>query len=137
MFKPDERSIFRFEDRRGPRAIDPIAFHDAFLEACGDESPDDLFRAEASESRPPDWPEDAPYDPGPIVREEARRARRKIVGCVSKAAGVKHLDDDPESGLTTLDLFRLWYAILEFLGSLKKSTGETPSSPPGGDGGAN
>jgi hypothetical protein len=136
MFKPDERSIFRFEDRMGPRALDPMAFKDAFMEACGDESPDDLFRAEASAARPADIPDGTDYTPGAMVFAESRRARRKLVEAICKAAGVRHLDDDPEFGLTTLDLFRLWYAILEYMGALKKNTDATPSSPPGTVGGA-
>jgi len=124
MFEPDERLIYKFKDRKGEtRAIDPMAAYDCFVESLGDESPDELFRAE-----------DAAVDiasglSGPEARmllDNARAARMKLLDAIRKALGVSSLEDDPEHGLTRLDTFRLWYDVVRYMDSLKKSTDETP-----------
>lgn len=129
MFKPEDRLIYRFEDRKGKRAIDPMAAYDTFLEEIADDTPDELFRAEAAASRPPDWPDDIPYQPdNKIVLQEARRARRKLLAAIRKAVGVTSVEDDPEFGLTEFDTFRLWFDMIDYMNSLKKNSGVTPSS---------
>lgn len=131
MFKPDERNIYQFHDRKGPRSADPVAAYDAFLESIGDTSVEDLFRREAAVEPPPGWPAGEPYFPdSPVVIQEAREARRAILKGIRAALRVTSVDEDPEFGLSEVDTFRLWFDMIAYMNSLKKSTDATPSSPP-------
>lgn len=122
MFEPDERLIYQFKDRKGEtRSVDPLAAYDAFVEALGDESPEELFRAEDSAGMVVGGGPEAK-----MMLDNARAARLKLLEAIRKALGVASLEDDPENGLTRLDTFRLWYDVVEYLGSLKKSTDATP-----------
>ncbi len=131
MFEPDERLIYQFKGRKGEvRCVDPMAAWDRFVEAIGDETPDDLFKAERAARTPPDWPEGEPYMPDKMMIRESRDARRKIVGGLKEAFNVKSVEEDPENGLSQNDMFRIWFDMFGYMDSLKKSTDVTQSTAP-------
>lgn len=130
MFAPDEKAIFQFKDRTGIRSVDPLATFDAFLEAIGWQNPADLFRAEAADYRPVDWPEGVPFWPDPAVADEAKKARLTLVKAISKAFDVPRLAEDPAIGIADNDLLRLYRYLVAFLNGVKKNTDASPASAP-------